>query len=262
VLVVALLGLCPEARAGSRVEDLSQVLLRDPSYKVRLQAAALLGRLHDRRAVPALIQALQDGREQVTVRAMAAQALGEIGDPSARPSLERAVRDHNDEIARRARSALSRVSGEAPSDAIPSRNRVTGEKVFLVVGRMGDKTGRAGQSMRERMREFVMQKLRDTPYITLQGSASRSHGFMVDGAIKDLSTRTQGGLLEVSCEVELVVSTYPAHSIIMMTTGEAAVQEPVMRVRPRQQGTMENDALENAVKGAHQNLVQFLQAQR
>ena len=238
------------------------VLRQDPSYKVRLEAAIALGKLHDRRAVSALIQSVSDEREHYLVRGMAAQSLGQLGDPAAQSALERATHNTNAFIRERAVKALRDLAQLPPPDAIESRNRVTGEKIFLAVGKMGDKTGRAPAGLRDRMRDYVLNQLKSTPYVTLNGPASKAKGFIVDGAIKDLSVRQQRDYVEADCEVELVISVYPTHSIVMMTTGEAAVQTPKMHFRPQQQGSMEMDALENAVKGAHQNLVQFLQAQR
>src|SRR5262249_26362994 len=177
-------------------------------------------------------------------------------------TLERVRRSANNFIRERAKIALRELAVEPPPDAIESHNRATGEKIFLAVGKMGDKTGHVPAELRDRMRDYVLAKLRSTPYITLSGPASRAHGFFVDGSIKDLGVRQQRDYTEVSCEVELVISVYPTHSIVMMTTGEAAVQTPRMHYRPQQQDGMERDALEGAVKGAHANLVQFLQAQR
>jgi HEAT repeat protein len=259
-LALALMG--GRAHAYGRIEELAMVLRQDPSYKVRLEAAMALGKLHDRRAVPALIQSVSDEREHYAVRGMAAQALGLIGDPQARDTLERAARSANNFIRDRAKIALRELLQEPPPDAIESRNRATGEKIFLAVGRMGDKTGHAPAELRDRMRDYVLGQLKSTPYVTLNGPASKARGFIVDGAIKEIAVRQQRDYVEASCEVELVISVYPTHSIVMMTTGEAAVQTPRMHFRPQNQDGMERDALENAVKGAHANLVQFLQAQR
>src|SRR5262245_5113579 len=99
------------------------VLRQDPSYKVRLEAAIALGKLHDKRALPALMQSVADEREHYTVRGMAASALGQIGDPVARETLERAKRSPNNFIHDRAVRALKDLEQEPPPGAIESRNR-------------------------------------------------------------------------------------------------------------------------------------------
>src|SRR4051812_11662988 len=92
VVRLLLLGLlCAASARADRVDDLSRVVISDSNWKVRMQAANVLGRLRDRRGVPALVRALSDGSE--AVRGVAAGALGEIGDASASAALQRSLRD-------------------------------------------------------------------------------------------------------------------------------------------------------------------------
>ena len=65
---------------ADKVDDLSRQLRGDPDYKVRLSAALNLGKLGDRRGVPALIDGLEDTDR--TVRGVAAAALGKLVDAS------------------------------------------------------------------------------------------------------------------------------------------------------------------------------------
>jgi hypothetical protein len=248
------------ARASERVTALMDLVRHASSDKVRVQAAIALGRLRDGRATPALCEALDD--ESAPVRAMAARALGQIGDPSARQPLERATHDPSAFVRERAGEALRIIAGGAPTGAVQAHNSANGQKIFLTVGSIGDKTGRAPPALRQSMREFVLAELRGTSFVTVGGTAASARGFIVDGSIRDLAWKPRGAYVETSCEVELVVSTYPTHSMLMMTTGGASVQTPRLRYRPAQRSSDEVDALQNAVQGAHQNLVKFLQAQR
>jgi len=68
--------------------------LSNASPDVRSQAAADLGAMKSRRAVPALIAALRDG--DATVRTAVAQALGQIGDPRALEPLLTALKSNVD----------------------------------------------------------------------------------------------------------------------------------------------------------------------
>src|SRR2546423_6371734 len=109
-LVVALLFLLAAPAAADKIDDLTRALMQDPSYKVRVQAALVLGKLNDRRAVPALIQALHDENE--TVRGVAATSLGRIGDKSASNALMVASSSDASEFVRsQAKKALELVSG-------------------------------------------------------------------------------------------------------------------------------------------------------
>jgi HEAT repeat protein len=65
--------------------------LESAGFKVRLQAAYILGVLRDRRAVPVLSKALSD--PHYAVRAAAAGALGNIGDGAAANALGGAIGD-------------------------------------------------------------------------------------------------------------------------------------------------------------------------
>ena len=61
------------ARAAARIEDVEDALAHDRSYKVRVDAALVLGRLRQSRSIPALIGALRDPNP--AVRASIAWAL-------------------------------------------------------------------------------------------------------------------------------------------------------------------------------------------
>src|SRR3954468_4183970 len=90
-LVVALLLLAAAPASADKLDDLTRALMQDPSYKVRVQAALVLGKLNDKRAVPALIQALKDENE--SVRGVAATSLGRIGDKGSANALLQASSD-------------------------------------------------------------------------------------------------------------------------------------------------------------------------
>jgi len=76
----------------------------------RKDAAKRLGKLEDRRAVPALIEALRRDWEE-DVREEAAEALGRIGDRSALPALRWAERqDEEKDVRKEARKAIERIT--------------------------------------------------------------------------------------------------------------------------------------------------------
>src|SRR4051812_37169167 len=64
-MAALLLGLAlaagPASAQPPRIEDVEDSLLHDPSYKVRVEAALILGKLREQRSVPALIAAAHDG---------------------------------------------------------------------------------------------------------------------------------------------------------------------------------------------------------
>lgn len=104
-----------EPAMGSRasIDRLASTLATDPSYKVRLQAAVLLGRSRDGRAVEVLLEALEADAHP-TVRAACAAALGALGDPRAVPGLlGRVGLDASTFVRDEARRSLARMPREA-----------------------------------------------------------------------------------------------------------------------------------------------------
>ncbi|RME20020.1 MAG: HEAT repeat domain-containing protein [Deltaproteobacteria bacterium] len=93
--------------------------LKDSSFKVRLKAALLLGRLADRRAVEPLMNALSDGN--YVVRGAAARALGNLGYPAALPALNRLLRLANDDevfVRKEAVKAIRKLAGPEAIDTL------------------------------------------------------------------------------------------------------------------------------------------------
>src|SRR4051812_20023704 len=110
---LALLAMCETpARAEREVKigDVEESLARDSSFKVRVEAALILGRLHQVRSVPALVGALRD--PETGVRAAAAESLGEIGSILPREALMGALNDREPAVRRAARTALRRLGGD------------------------------------------------------------------------------------------------------------------------------------------------------
>jgi hypothetical protein len=99
VFLVAGMG---AASAANKVDALAAALLADPSFKVRTQAALLLGKLGDKDAIDSLVKALGDDNK--TVRAMAAQSLGKLGGDKATVALKSLLQRESGRITGRQRS--------------------------------------------------------------------------------------------------------------------------------------------------------------
>jgi hypothetical protein len=250
-LVAALLCGASSAHAD-RIGDLSRALTRDPSWRVRLQAAVVLGKLGDRRAEPALVEALRDPNE--TVRGLSAQVLGDLGDLRARGPLESARRDRSAFVRDKVRVALAHLRPPPPV-ARPQPGLV-----HVEVGGIGAKVRHTPPELTAKLRALLTRDLAHTPGVTLDGAPMS--GFVIDSAITSLTRRTDGQYLEISCEVSLVVGRLPSKAMVMMTSGGATVQTPRVGFRPGQELMMQADALEGAVNSAHENLLAFLRTQQ
>jgi hypothetical protein len=254
-----LLALVAEARGRApRIDDVEQSVLHDPSYRVRVSAALVLGQLRQPRSVPVLVRALEDAHP--AVRATAAQSLGRIGDRAARDPLARAARDGSAMVRRMAEEALQALPA-SPSVAAPPPPPVRGHagnplRPAFDVKPMGDHSHHAGAALRAQMRALVTAELR--PFGDIGGSADATRGFVIDGVIKDLSFAMRPDLVQVTCAVQLVVSTQPTGGIFLLTSGEAVVQKPRRQFKSRHRPHMEAEALENAVHGASEDLRRHL----
>jgi hypothetical protein len=260
-----LLALVADARGRvARIEDVEQSLVRDPSYRVRVGAALVLGGLGKTRSVPVLIRALGDSHP--AVRATAAQALGRIGDPAADGPLARAEQDASPlvrKMAGKARKALPEPAKAEPDErpAAASLADRTGRRPrpAFEVKAMGDRSHHAGAALREHMREVLTAELR--PVGDIDSGLAATRGFVIDGVIKDLSFAMHPDRVEVTCAVQLVISKQPTGGVFLLTSGEAVVQKPRRHFKAQNRPRMEVEALEGAVRGASEDLRRHLARQ-
>jgi hypothetical protein len=259
-ILCAGLWLCAAPARADKVDDLSEALLSDPSYKVRVQAALVLGKLGDKRAVPALQKALKDSNP--SVRGVACSSLGRIGDPAAIPALKDATKDEEYFVRQAAEKALSQLS--ATTQVSPGK-----AKFYLNIGGVANKAKSGGPDASRMVRDVLVRELVKTPNVTLGWDGGgppdatalkkrKMTGYYLDGSIVRLSTTPSGSFSEVSCDLKMFIATWPAKSMIMFTTGGAAVQSGSS---PKAEDAARKDCLEAAAQAVHQNVVTFLQAQ-
>jgi HEAT repeat protein len=258
-LLALLLVAASAHAAGSdvRVEDLCRAVIDDSNYKVRVQAALVLGKLGDARAVQPLIKALAD--QNKTVRGIAAQALGQLGDSSAVDPLRALLR----------RESESFVRGQAErAVAVLSAGGGGGKraKIYVNFGGFVGGVKSAGAEASKILHEALSRELGKLPIVTLTLSAADQHnfgksgmsGFYIDGNITKLEDSSASGGSETSCDVKVMVARWPQKSIIMWTNAGASVQSGS---RPRDKENARKDCLEASARGLSEDLVNFLKAQ-
>jgi hypothetical protein len=255
-LLAAFLG----TARGDKIDDLTRALMQDPSYKVRVQAALVLGKLSDRRAVPALMQALKDENE--SVRGVAATSLGRIGDKSAANALLQASNDSSEFVATQAKKALALVSGGS-STQISATPRA-GARFYLAIGIAG--TSKGGPQYADLVRTTLTKELQKLPDVTLSVagggepsaqvlSQKKLQGYLVDLNIARLSVSPSGGSQQVDCDLKAIVQTYPGRSIKMMTTEGASLQTGS---GPSEEQSAKKDCLSAAVEAVREDVGKFL----
>lgn len=116
LLAAAATAAAPARAADPLVDRAVRALSRDPSVKVRTQAALVLAQRGSREALPALMHAVA-ADDEPAVRIAAAAALARIGDVAAREPLDAAARaDPDDAVraaAKRSLADLLAASGRA-----------------------------------------------------------------------------------------------------------------------------------------------------
>lgn len=241
---------------ADRIDRLNQILRTDPSYKVRLQVAITLGKLHDKRAVPALMGALKD--RNATVQGVAAAALGQIGDPSARSALKLLRRKGRSPFAKsQARKALAQLDAAA----LPAG----GARFFVTVGKMGNKTAQGGKQLSQSLGQSLLQQ-----FSKVQGVATSLSGpvppskvlrkrgvkaYVLDGSIVSLSHQRRGQEVEITCNIRVSLATYPQNSMKAFYTGGATMAVSASSFQPSVAMQLYKELLGGAAQGARQHIV-------
>lgn len=254
LLAFGLLLLTRAASAG-KVEDLSR-LLEDSSYKVRLQAALLLGKLGDRAATAPLVRALDD-RERL-VRAMAAQSLGRLGASDAAPALKALMqREHDAFVRGQVEKALAALGPGRPS----------GAKIYLTFGSFSGGAAHVSDVLLlNALRSALKRELSklDGVTFTLENGEEKSFGksgrvgFLIDGNITRLDDGQVGGAVEINCDVKIMVARWPSKSIILWTSAGAAVQSGS---HERDKESARRDCLEASAGQLGEDLAKFFHSQ-
>jgi HEAT repeat protein len=262
-LFVAMLGAslaitpAPARAEVPQIEDVEESLVRDPSYKVRVDAALILAKLRQQRSLPALIAGTKDGHP--AVRAASVRALGLTGGPGAREAVVPALHDPTHTVRHMAREALRNLGGiDESTPAAPGQptiRRRPGRQLSFEIRPVGDPRNQADPVLRSHMRDFLVQRLRPLGDVAPQeGQAT----YAVGGVIKALTVARDGQDVEVTCAVELVVMRQPGNALFLMTSGQGRVQKPRRQFRPQLQASMELEAVEVAVRGASEDLISQL----
>jgi hypothetical protein len=252
VAMVCAMLLCAQLGWAGKVDDLSRALLIDPSFKVRVQAALLLGKLGDKSATDALVKALDD--ENKSVRAMSAQSLGKLGGTSAAAALKALIgRERDSFVNTQAKIALSAIEDQEVKD----------RKIFVTVGSFTGGAKLADASLLSLLQASLKQALQKLPKLTFNSDApakgrgkSPQLGFLVDGNVSRL--QEVFGVGETSCEIKLMVARWPSKSIILWTSAGAAVQAGR---RDSDKVNARRDCIEASAGQLGESLIEFFRSQ-
>lgn len=271
---------------ANKVGQLGKTLKTSRKEKARISAAVSLGRLHDKRGVGALVFALRKDSSKL-VRAVSAAALGHIGDKRALPALEKATHDKAKTVRKRAREAVQRIEEKvnerggaagsmtskkrdkrAKTIRMAARERPSLERtptVFVKLETVADRSKRKTTKRHRawsarKLKGYFTTELRRTADVTTDIERADDLGirkFNVDVTITGFSRRTRGPWVEIVCEVRLSVSNHRGRMLSFLTGG-ATVQVPKRTFKRKYETQLRKEALENAAKSMHQDLMAYL----
>lgn len=129
------------AQRGSEATVAITAALDDPDPAVRLQMAHVLGKLHDRGAVGALVPLLDD--EDELVAAKAAFSLGQLGGDQALAALVACLGEGSLTLRETITQAIAKLAGQAPPavlEALGDQRHGVRAHAAEVLGALGDTT--------------------------------------------------------------------------------------------------------------------------
>ncbi len=211
---------------------LLMVQLRSDSAAAQREAAARqLATRKAKRAIGSLIEALVDA--DATVRAASSSALGDLVDASTKPAL----RD-------RAQAALGQLAKTDADEKVRSSAASSQSKLEKITGGIYVSLGKmsATPSGQEALKAYMGKEIAKvfashTPPVKTQWpggppsseqlEAHRAAGYFVNGTLASVRAEAADKSTKISCEVSILIATYPDRSILGFADGQARVQAAV-----------------------------------
>ncbi len=245
---------------ADNVGELGQALRSDSNYKVRAQAAIVLGNLKDSRGVPLLLSALRD--REAAVRIVAASSLGRLGDPSALDGLRTSMADVELPVRTAAGKAIAAIEAARDPSRIAGSSSGGSRRFALEVSpTMGSK---GDPKLARYAHDKIISHLRLLRNVTLTPEPGASRYF-IDTTITKLSAiplgkgSGKGSRVNVECDVSVIIATYPEHSMKMTASVGGCLDEPN---DPKGITDAKNFCLDDAAKQAAEKVQTYLKGVR
>jgi hypothetical protein len=242
-----------------------QTLRSGQDPEARRQAALRLGKREAAMALEPLLRALLADRS-AAVRLACVQSLGELAAPAALSALRAATHDEDPAVKAKAAAVAEKL---AKLSAAPI------EKLVVFVS---SPTGKAAapkvttaiEGLPQRLRSEFARELANSPDIEVhddpKAAQAADNAFAIETTVSSLSRRTTSrGELEVSFDINVVISLLPGKRVVGIVTGGASTFSPrntASHLSKSQIADLEGMALSQSVQAATENLVSFLRGQR
>lgn len=240
----------PLAAFGAAEDQLLDAIVKDPSFKVRMQAIRVLTKRITATKRPAsdkALTALQDAAnkdESYLVRGLACFSLGQLGDGRVRSALEKAQKDEHPFVREQATEALRQVPTAGPEPGValkplplPGRNDATsastqnqaaaagGPRALVLTVEQPSESAIPRESL-DRLRSGLEDRLRTTAPRQFQiGNHASGRGFQLAGSIADRRVEdTREGKARITMVVRVTISTWPENHLRHVVTARATAE--------------------------------------
>ncbi len=247
------------AKQMPKVDRLTEALSH-PSYKVRLQAAILIGKQRLVKAAPALLKALDDQHD--AVKAAAVLSLGKLGEESARRSIVLMLGNKNVLIAKSAEKALGLLD----------KARRTVPTYLVAIEKPGHHPD-IDASRGVRMVRRMQLKLNDVSGVVLENgeasilrgerlakhlAARQLVGISLQPKLSRFNTSNRLGRTTVAAKVGILVSTMHNNRLEYNASGEANAWIEADRLSENERIEMENTVLDASLDAAVDQILSYL----
>jgi len=250
------------SRPPSRTAKRLIKALKDRSFKVRLQAAILIGKRKVKRAIPSLRKVLASDREHAAVRAAAASSLGKLGDEESRAQLVKLI------------GHRSRLLVRATEKALMSLDKHKGVPVYYVKVAKPKLPKGVASSRGFRLVRIIKDKIKNTGGLVvaagedqiLQGKDFESHlkrrqltGLELRPKLVTLSEDVGDDTTTVNGKVSIMIVTLPKKRMEFNSGGEANSWIEGTNISDGERTDMENTVLDASADAAVMQVLEYLQ---
>jgi hypothetical protein len=278
MLIASCLATTAHADEASRIAELAATLDERHSERERIAAVTALARLGSKSTLRPLVAALAD--KSATVRGIAAAGLGKLGHRAALPALRNAAATDGDPLVRkRAEEAVAHVcvaNGIAAASTTAGAGSKAGfgnqpravaprPEIYMVVKSASDDSPGTHDKKARKYHSDIMRATMTSEALgegTLTSIATDARKFgldlrNVDVSCVSLETRNSGTYVEIEAQLRLAISD-DRGKMLSFLSGGAKIQVPRRTFDARYLPQLRKEALENAVRGLFANLVDHL----
>jgi len=110
------------------------------------------------------------------------------------------------------------------------------------------------------VKRHFREELRSTPGVTTSAQVAeklRMPPYRIDVSILELTNRVNGSYIDVQCTIRVAISDH-RDKMLSFVNGTATVRVPKESFSKSKQASFDDEAIANAIKSAHGNLIHYL----